>query len=193
MKFFNSNINFKQFIEKIFEDQKYNPDYYYVSVKLEGECLKGFLEYQNLIPDEDIYTGFDNLSGRELSPHITIMYGLKEDCLNELIKFCNNIEEFTIFIWQISSFRTPETDYDVIISPIDDPDGNLYKLHNFCMQFQNEWSYDDYKPHATISYVNKDTCKEIEGNQNHRIGLVVTEISYLDPEGNETIIPLLGV
>ena len=157
-------------------EQKYNKNYYYVSFEFGGELEQSFFEYQNLIDSKDLYTAEEGFALEDRA-HITILYGLKENILTELKEFCKTISSFMIGIDTISSFRSSDTPYDVIKTDIIDESGTLKKLHNFCRQFDNDFSYD-YHPHATIAYVDKGTMVEIEGEQDHRLAIIVEEINY---------------
>jgi len=189
MNFLNSSFTFKEYLELIMEkEQKFDPNYYYVSHRLDKKATEQFLKLQELVNDKDVYT--EPTFGRELKPHITLLYGLKEDCFNELQEFCKTIEPFKIGIGNISSFRSSDKDYDVLVSKITDESGNMNKIHNFCKKFKNDWSYNNYDPHATISYIKKETCKNVEGKSPVTMNLQVNEITYRNPDKEDTIIKL---
>jgi len=50
-------------------------------------------------------------------------------------------------------------DYDVVKFNVN-PDGALQELHDKLSEFPNSNEYPDYKPHITISYVNKGMGKK---------------------------------
>ena len=196
MNFFNSDVTFKQFISELFmeQEQKFDSNYYYVSFKLNGAYKNWLLEYQNLITDDVIYNNETESFGREFNPHITIMYPLTEDCLEQLKGFCSTFPESNlVYFSELSIFKNEEKDYDVLVAKVDDVSGVLTKIHNFCMKFSNNWEYPYYEPHCTIAYVKKGICDCFDGKPIEDLPpLLINEISYLDPDGNETVISIGG-
>lgn len=101
--------------------------------------------------------------GYESVPHITVLYGLKnaEDYF-EMRDQLSDFGSFEFTIGDITSFRRPEMDYDVII--LDIISEQLHKLHGMIRKkFKNDYKFPDYKPHMTLAYVQKGACIQLEG------------------------------
>ena len=101
--------------------------------------------------------------GYEHTPHITVLYGLKND--EDYFKIRDNlskIDPFEFKIGNIASFRGDKNEYDVLIVEIVSP--GLSKIHeDLKKKYDNDYKYPEYKPHMTLAYVKKGACKEIEG------------------------------
>jgi len=135
--------------------------------KFESSCLmaganadfkKSWLKILNLVDKQDIYN--TNGFGLEHNPHITILFGFNdkttnfEDIENKLKDFKN---PFSIKITGISYFENKE--YDVL--KLDIESDTLNELNNyFRSNFEYKNDYPVYKPHMTISYLNKGTGKK---------------------------------
>jgi len=143
---------------------------------------KDFLFYnlQSLISDKDVYRELPQVPslisdgvlmddpqeeyGKESRPHITILYGLKnENDYFAIRKLLAETKPFVIKLGKISSFRNNgEQPYDVLKIEILSPELEEihYKLRD---TFENNNQFPEYKPHMTISYINPDSCKNLEG------------------------------
>lgn len=87
-------------------------------------------------------------------PHITLLYGLtNENSFFGLKKFFGNIDPFEIKFGNINIFDNKD-EYDVYIIEI--KSYYLHQLHNYIKNnFEVDMTYNEYKPHMTIAYVNK--------------------------------------
>ncbi len=190
--FLNDKVNFQKYIENKLEEAKFNKSYYFVSWEM-PKAFNGilsnnyalFMSLQSKIPEECIYTEPDDY-GLEERPHVTIMYGLKEDPNDLLERHSFYGDEFNITIGDIKSFRNNSKEpYDVLILEILDTDGGFEEIHSLLKSnLENDWKYDDYKPHMTLAYVKPNTCLNLEGIdhplKNKRI--TVESITHTDPE-----------
>lgn len=111
-----------------------------------------FKQYQDLIPEEDLYTEGDKY-GKENEQHITILYGLlpgqySSDQVKEIL------DRWTEVNYQITGVSIFENnDYDVVKLTIASDD--LSKLNAAFKELPNENDYPDYIPHMTLAYVKK--------------------------------------
>lgn len=113
----------------------------------------------NLIPDTVLHTG--NPSGRELEPHITLLYGVDDQKPETVIKDFDNVN-VNIELGPISKFE--KDDYDVI--KIDVISNDLQELYSkFDEKYKPNKTYPEYKPHITLAFVNKGACDDILGKQ----------------------------
>lgn len=135
-----------------------------------------FHRLQSRIKDADIFRSMpqvksngilidapDEEFGLEHTPHVTVLYGLKnEEDYFALKKDAEKIKPFKIKIGEVSSFRREGVPHDVLILKIVSPE--LSKLHESIKEtYDNNYKYPDYNPHCTLSYIKKGTCKDLEG------------------------------
>lgn len=142
-------------------------------------------EITSYIKPEDVYTGGDDTHGIQENPHVTILYGLHDGVTEEQVK--SVFEDFTgdinIKVNGIGIFENK--DYDVVKFNVD-PDGALQELHDKLSEFPNSNDFPDYKPHITISYVNKGTGKKyVKPDYRYEVKNV-DKITYSMANGTET-------
>ena len=127
--------------------------------KHEYGCLMVYLnvneeswkELQDMIDEDDLYTEEgDSSYGREVEPHVTILYGLHDDIEDEDIEEdIKEIKEPKIAFKSISSFDNPK--YDVLKFDVDSKD--LTKLNKKFKEYPFTSNFPDYHPHATTCYL----------------------------------------
>lgn len=130
------------------------------------DALEFFKEAQDLIPAKDIYPEHPykpmNPDGREDEPHVTVLFGLTKSEDYEAVK--KMVEEFGMIYFKfgnISAFRNPESPHDVL--KIEIISEELNKLHYKIREtFDNKCTFE-FNGHTTLSYIIKDSCKDIEG------------------------------
>lgn len=127
--------------------------------KLDAPELKRF---QDLVPDDQVYD--EPTFGREEQPHVTLMWGFTSDAdLPELKADIGARLPIEIRCDRISSFRNPDTPYDVLILEVEAHE-QLFALHDHLVSaYDNEQTHKDYKPHITIAYVKKGFGVDLEG------------------------------
>lgn len=139
----------------------------------------------SMINEEDVYKPEDKTYGIEKSPHITLLYGLhkdvsKEDVKDAIDKFKG--KEISIKVDGVGIFENEE--FDVVKLNII---GNLDDINKELCKLPHTNDYPDYKPHMTISYVNKGTSKKyIDKNFRFNIDFV-KEIKYKMTTGETAI------
>ncbi len=134
--------------------------------KREYGCLMVFLdvgkkdwkELQDLIDEDDLYTEEgDSSYGREMDPHVTILYGLHDDIKDEDIeKDIKAIKEPKIAFKSISSFNNDK--FDVLKFDVKSED--LNKLNKKFSEYPNTNKFPDYHPHVTIAYLKAGKADE---------------------------------
>jgi len=136
-----------------------------------------FYLLQQQIPSEKVYREYEQVSdpskgmidhpkeeyGYEPIPHITLLYGLKDDA--DYFSIRKGLKDFgpiEFEMGEVSSFRRDETPYDVmIVKIISKP---LEAIHQVIKEtFDNNYKFPEYKPHMTLAYVKKGECKDLEG------------------------------
>lgn len=146
-------MNIKQELRRILlnENKKnHKNDFGALMVFLDVEKKK-WKELQDLINEDDLYTEENDSSyGREMDPHVTILYGLHDDIKDEDIEEdINEIKEPKIAFKSISSFNNDK--FDVLKFDVKSED--LNKLNKKFSEYPNTNKFPDYHPHVTTCYV----------------------------------------
>ena len=169
----------------------------------------GFFLTQRMIKEEDIYRKYPQIDaidtfglgglkqddpreecGLERTAHVTVLYGVKKE--NDYFKMRDDLKEFGSFPFQIGEIsRFEQEDNDVIIIKINSE--KLHTLHNLLKEkYENTYKFLEYRPHMTLAYVKKGTCKELEGKCQWT-GTIYTcaNIKFSHTEGYYLDIPLI--
>jgi len=163
-------MGFKKFYFK--ENSNGEHQYSSVQVNFPEDISKAIMDFGAKIPDKDIYTSKDDPSlGRETEPHATILYGIHSDSADEIRILAKDIKPFDIELGDISFFEGEG--YDVMKIDLksfgsfflDDMTDYLCKLNEYLrsnVHYTSKWP--EYKPHATIAYIKKNSRKALENN-----------------------------
>ena len=137
--------------DKLIDNEKRD---YYGCVMMEAN-IDNWEDYHLAgIDEEDIYIKpYDESYGLEEQPHITVLYGLHEDEVDEevypeIIK--QNMKPLTVLINEIDIFEGDEYDVVKYNVPISD---QLQEYRDLFMRFPNTQTFPEFKPHMTIAYV----------------------------------------
>lgn len=116
------------------------------------------------IAEKDVYAPpNDFIHGREDEPHVTLLYGIHAHTPIEPRLLLSERPPFEVKLGPISIFTTNQ-DFDVVKIEVLGPE--LFKLNSLLTgRIKNTTHYTSYKPHVTISYVNKNSCKDLIGNK----------------------------
>ena len=114
-------------------------------------------DWGNLIDNPEEEYGYENQA------HVTILYGMQdENDFFAIKRILMNTEPPELVIGKISSFRNPDSKFDVMKLDVHSP--GLAKLHYlFADRFEHTNKFPEYKPHITLAYVKRNSNKEIEG------------------------------
>lgn len=115
------------------------------------------------IPTKDLYV-LETGHGRELDPHITILYGLHSQDPKEFESFLDhNKKVLKVKLGKISLFKTNDS-FDVVKIEVISQD--LINInHKIKRTFTHTSSYPKYIPHITIAYVKKGKGDELDGSK----------------------------
>lgn len=147
----------KESYKRLFKEKH---DYHCLLLPINDDYVKANIKLlQRKIKPEDIYNDDSNKFGLELSPHVTILYGLKnEKDYSELVKYFKNKPEIKFTIGEISLFENNES-YDVLKFNIISSD--LVKYNSYVKEnFDCDITFPNYQPHLTIAYVKKGSGKK---------------------------------
>jgi len=106
--------------------------------------------------------------GFEKYAHCTILYGFSQITrFNEVKEYLESSFGLTdksklkVKLGEVKRFKCPE--YDVLYIAVEDC-MNLHQMHfSLKDKFHVKTSYATYNPHATIAYVQKGACPELDG------------------------------
>lgn len=135
---------------------------------------------QNLIEEDELYTEEEG-HGRELEPHVTLLYGLHEDVDDgDIKKVIDEWEPFNIKLKTVGIFENDKFDvvkFSITAKVLSDKNKEL-------KEFPHTNDYPDYKAHATIAYVKPGKGKEIMKRYNDfkEIELECGKIKYSKPD-----------
>jgi len=151
---------------------------------------KAIYEVQKKIDQKDLFVEEAN-DGLEDHHHVTVLYGLDDRYKNLVLRALKAIRPFAMQFGDITSFETsPKHDvlkFDIVDCP------TLHQIHESIKTiFPNDYKYDEFRPHATLSYLNKGKAKNYIGMPNNITGrtIIVKHIVWSDTDSNKTLITL---
>lgn len=129
-------------------------------------CIMGYFndDVNNLykeyftIDEDDIYNNEEDEYGLEIEPHVTLLYGLHEDVIeDEVIMLLQLFKELEVSFDSISLFENEKFDvlkWDIGAEKLSIINDILKK------QFDHTETFPDYHPHCTIAYLKPGTGKK---------------------------------
>lgn len=180
-------MNYKNLIKEALKKRETVYEYGCVMVNLDVNP-KEWDKLQKMVDEEDIYfsdvdpTGF----GRELDPHVTILFGIHEDVpdadVETLIDKINNPQ---IELQKISSFSNENKPFDVLKFDIESDD--LNELNKLFKTLPHTSDFPDYHPHATICYLKKGMAEKYVKKMAdiEAIEVSPSEVTYSKPNGEK--------
>ena len=176
-------------IEEYINESKYS--YSSVQLTITDETLKEkIFKLGSLIKEEDLYE--ENGYGRELSPHITVKYGIHSSNINEITNVIKNYKKKKVNyeILEISKFESDL--YDVLILKVESEDlRTLNKMLEDNLKVTN--THPVYNPHITLAYVKKGVADNfINSNKSdlNNTKYFENNLVFSDKNGLERIINL---
>jgi 2'-5' RNA ligase len=137
------------------------------------------------IPQKDLY---EPEGGLETHSHITILYGLKNTDCQKVQEKLKKTKSFPVKIGKISKFDNKDA-YDVL--KLDISGEGLFALNKTLSKIPHHSSYNEYKPHCTLAYVKKGSCRDlISKNPFKDLTAIVDKVLFIDTNKKETIIKL---
>ena len=175
----------KKLREALLKKQKRVYDYGCVMVDLNMDT-NNWNDIQNKIDEDDIYFGDGENGGygRELDPHVTILFGLHADVKDEKVEeLIGKIEKPDLKLKNISSFENKE--FDVLKFDIESPD--LHILNEKFKTLPHTTDFPNYHPHATICYLKKGLAKKYVKSLSDikSIEVECSEVLYSKPDGTK--------
>jgi len=141
------------------EDKKQDPsknaeDKKYGCVMMEAKIPDWDEYHTGGIDEDDVYIKpHDKSYGLEKQPHVTVIYGIHEDEIDEET-IANVIEEnlkpLTLRVEEVDIFEGKEYDVVKYNLPVTE---ELQAYRDLFLKFPNTQSFPDYHPHMTLAYV----------------------------------------
>jgi 2'-5' RNA ligase len=164
-------------------------DYNYGCVLTYLELADEYWEkFINSIDVDDLYHCEEERYGVETEPHITLLYGIHEDVLdNETIELCKTIigSDILIDCTHIECFQNKE--FDVVKLSVSSDTIHSFNERLRTLPHTNNYTY---KPHVTIAYVKPGMgpkyCKAIEP----LIIKGISNVTYSKTSGEKIIISI---
>ena len=152
--------------------------------------FNGLMDFIKSIPDSVVYEPGNPDYGREMHPHVTILYGIEdvsEERAKQILTGLN--KKINIQLGKISMFNNPQ--FDVLKIEVKSQDlMQLNKLLTKSVKYTND--HPDYIPHLTLAYLKKGQAAQYVGDDRFEgMNLQLDTIAYSD--GNNTVnIPIKG-
>jgi len=151
------------------------------------------LLFASRIDREDLINPGDEWSngGIETDTHVTVKYGVRGDMLPAISRIAADTSPLVLRFGGVSLF-TSNPDFDVV--KVDVESNDLRSLNGRLAALPgSDNSRPFYNPHLTIAYVRKGAGQKYVGS-GPLVGQEVTvnQLSFLDENGNKTILPLAG-
>ncbi len=158
-------------------------------VNLPEEIAKKVISWgKKHIPDKDLYEK-DDKYGREDEIHVTVLYGIHDANPLSTIRVLWEERSFKLELGKVSLFNT-SPDYDVVKVEVISP--KLHMLHKLLkkkLDHTDKWN--DYHPHVTVAYVEKNTCNKLVSSDDLRgTKFLANEIIFSSTNGEKTEIYL---
>lgn len=185
-------MNLKNNIRKALKEatektKKYDYGCVMVDLNVNKDTWKDF---QDMVEDDDIYheEGSDGY-GREMDPHVTILYGIHADVSDEDIKgLISKSKKPEIELKDVSSFENEG--FDVLKFDIHSDD--LVKLNKKFKELPHTSTYPDYHPHATICYLKPGLAKKYikKFKEVDALETKTSKFMYSKPDGTKKNYPI---
>lgn len=184
MKYLETFNNFQHIMEKSKETYSYGCAMLYFN-------FPGMEEIHRMIDPEDIYTEEkDRTYGLEDEPHVTLLYGLHSDEINDqdVIDVCKEKKVGDIKLYNASLFENK--DYDVL--KFDADNEVLFEINkNLEDNFPYSTDYPDYHPHSTIAYIKSGKgAKYVDMLKGKEFIATPDKIVYSKPDGTRIENPI---
>ena len=147
--------------QSLLESSSYS--YASTQINLPLEMADFIIDWGQLnIPDDALFTDEDGSKGREREAHITVKYGLlSKELPDELREIAQATAPFPVVMGLVSLFTT-NPEFDVVKLEVRSPE--LLRLNQLVSSaIASVDTHPRFNAHATLAYVHKGTCDQLEG------------------------------
>lgn len=154
---------FKRFLANE-EKKKSTYDYSSTQVNLPEPLARDVIRWgRREIPEKDIlHDPNDKTFGRELEPHVTVLYGIHTEKPVLIRKLLKDQQQFEIELGKISVFENDT--FDVVKIEVKSADlvrlNRMFNEHLYTTQI-----YPEYKPHVTVAYLHPGCGGKYDGDK----------------------------
>ena len=178
---------------KVEETPKYKFGSTQANIPADSEASKALESARARISDSDLAG-----KGKEIGEggnHVTVRYGIKGDDTAGIKKFLSEQSPFEATLGKTEKFPVSEHSEGAapIVAPIEAPE-----LHRLNAELEkhgefNEPSFKEYKPHATVAYVDPEKADRYVGmDVTHGKKFTVDEVAITDKHGSQEVVKLEG-
>ena len=146
--------------------------------------VPGWQKVLDMIDSDDLYDDDTNQFGLEYEPHITVLYGLHSNEIDddEVFNSILDREPPELSMSNISLFNNPK--YDVVKFDVEG-DG-LYDMNKILRDnFPYTTDFPDYHPHSTIAYVQPGKGEKYIKKLSKPFVLRPNKLVYSKPDGSK--------
>lgn len=148
--------------------------------KIKSWCKKN-------VPAKDVSIEGD-AKGRENQIHCTVKFGLHTNNAEEIKEILDGFGKFSVRLGSISRF-TSSDNFDVLKIEVESE--KLRELHSLFNNLPNGDKHKEYKPHATISYIDKGSSYNLSGDDTFTgEEFEVDEVIFSPVVGNKAFLKL---
>lgn len=153
-------------------------DYGCVMARIDEEAARKILDFNNrTITNEMLYEEEGYGYGREITPHITIKFGLTESYTEEQMKqLLSKVVPFNVEIGGVSIFENEK--FDIVKFDIEGKE--IRELNEMFSQLPNEDKHPIYHPHLSLAYVKRGLGQRFTKTPSKHAFVPVNMIEYSD-------------
>ena len=142
------------------------------------------------IPDDDVFEDEDGEFGREDNPHVTVKYGIHTKDVEDVKKALRGWAPVRVKLGKPSVFKND----DFTVLKLNVSGSELHRLNKqICDELKCTDTHPDYKPHATVAYLNKDSdYQQFYDDSLNGKDMVLDELEFSDADGKKHTIKLEG-
>jgi len=142
-------------------------------------------EVQALVDDKDV-SNVEDADGRELNPHVTLLYGLHADIPDKDIEEAiGKMSAPEVTLKDITTFSNK--DFDVVKFDVEGE--GLIKMNKVLTEFPHTTDYPNFHPHTTLAYVKPGEGKKYHQELDEPIVVIPNKVVYSKPDGTRKEYP----
>ena len=146
--------------------QQVDRDYSCLMVPIIGANAKRMVQWtkDNVISSDVYEEGDDHGITAEDNIHVTVKYGIHTDDVEDVKKKLSGVSPFELTLGNVIRLEPADKEYDVVAVEVSSD--KLLELNELiCKSLDCTDSYPDYKPHITLAYIKRGTCRHVIGDR----------------------------